>query len=114
MKKIIKTIFYIASVVQLLISFAVSKLNDQYIYHMDEILGKGEPLPQLTEIVLRFAPGCLLLFGVFFLLGVLRANKTKNETLIIYMSTLFIVELILLIVIGFCYMLPTYGIMYSL
>lgn len=114
MKKVIKSIFYIASVLQLLISFILYASSVQYMVIIENTIGKDEPLPALTEFVSKIVPSCSLLFIFLFLIGALKTDKVKNENLIIYMSLLFIIELVLLSLIGFGYILPSYKVMWSL
>ncbi len=106
-----KTATAIICGIQILILFILHLGNMLTIKHFEELLGKGEPLPWLTEMALSYSIFIPIIFLILLFAGKLINKQAKTETLLII---LLAIELILVSLVGLAYMFPTYTIGYDL
>ena len=114
MKLTLKIIFLIAAVLQVPLAYVLFLTSSECGRMWREGL-KGQPLPWLTTMATNWGAFVPTLFFILFLVGLVLVDKCKKHSrLVVYLSTLFILEIAFTVLMALAYILPSCGIMYSI
>ena len=114
MKKKDYIIFFgLSFVIHLIITPIFLLVNRMVICHWDGVL-PGEPLPVLTNFALLFGYVWPCVFLILHLISFILSFKIEKEKIMTYTQFVYLLEIIVLTVIVFGYIMPEFGITHRL